>query len=478
MSTVFKNQGNNERELALTPVHDLVDMIKSKKLSPVDLMEVTLKRISELNPKLNAFLTIDEEEAMHAARIAEKALSSPRQLGPLHGIPISVKDLNATKGMKTTFGSLVYKDHIPDNEGTMVQRLRKSGAIVVGKTNTPEFGLCCTTENKLGDACRNPWNLEMNSGGSSGGAAASVASGITGLAQGSDGGGSTRIPACFCGVFGMKQTYGRVPKDIAPWGLSHVTSYDPISRNVKDAALLMNTIAGPDGIDYSCIRAPHPDYILALNSRLNPLKIAYSPDLDYGVNIDSDVKSAVEKAVRVFEEMGHGIEEATPATGDPFDTWDVTLSSRYYIPYGQLLYEHADDLMDYSRLAIECGQSLSGVEVAKAWVHIEKMRGVMLDFFQKYDLLLTPTTAVPAPKVGARGRGLGRGFIDWDFVPLTATFNLTGNPAASIPCGFSAKGLPIGLQIVGRLQDEAAVLRASAAFEEARPWASIYPPVS
>lgn len=467
-----------ERELCFTPAHKLADMIKSKKISPVELTEATLKRIKDINPKLNAYLTVVEEEAMQAARQAEKALTDGSKLGLLHGIPTSIKDLHPTKGIRTTMGSLVFKDFIPEVDGTVVARLKAAGAIIVGKTNASEFGMCGATENRLGDACRNPWNVERTPGGSSGGAAAAMAAGISPIAQGSDGGGSIRIPACYSGLYGLKATYGLVPKDYAPWGYSHITCLGPITWNVKDAALMMNVIAGPEGRDYTCIRKSPPDFLKGLDGRLKKMKIAWSPDLGYGVKVNPEVKSAVQAAVRVFQEMGHDVEEAAPDTGEPFDTWDVSVSSRYHIPNGYLLDKHADEITDYVKLGMECGRSLSGEEVARAWVHIEKMRGVTLDFFQKYDLLLTPTTAVPAPRVWARSREYGRNFMDWGFFPFTPVFNLTGNPAATVPCGFTADGLPIGLQIVGRMEDDVTVLRASAAFEEARPWASKRPPIS
>jgi aspartyl-tRNA(Asn)/glutamyl-tRNA(Gln) amidotransferase subunit A len=453
-------------------------MIRSRQLSPVELMEVILKRIKKLNPRLNAYLTVAEEEAMQAARQAEKALTTAAALGPLHGIPVSIKDLVPTKGLRTTMGSLVYRDFVPDSEGTMVRRLKQAGAIIVGKTNTPEFGLAAVTENKLGDACRNPWNTERNSGGSSGGAAASVAAGISPLAQGSDGGGSTRIPASFCGVFGLKANYGRVPKDVQPWGVSHISCLDPMTRNVRDAALMLKVMAGPDGLDYSCIRTPPPDFLKALDGGLGKLRIAWSPDLGYEVRVDPEVRSACEAAARLFAEMGHEVEEAAPATGEPFELWDVLLVTRSYLYLGFVLEQHAEEIMDYTRIALERARSLSGVEVARAWAQLERLRAVMRDFFERYDLLLTPATAVTAPPVGKRGRGRGCGFVDWDFAPFTCVFNLSGNPAASVPCGFSAEGLPIGLQIVGRLEDEVTVLRAAAAFEEARPWADKYPPLS
>ncbi|GAG31155.1 unnamed protein product, partial [marine sediment metagenome] len=253
----------------------------------------------------------------------EKALGVGANLGPLHGIPIPIKDLYLTKGIRTTFGSLVYKDLVPDTDETMVQRLKAAGAIVVGKTNTPEFGLAVLTENKFGDACRNPWNTEMNTGGSSGGAAASVAAGITSLAQSSDGGGSTRIPACFCGVLGLKGTYGRVPKRIEPWGVSQFSCLDTTARTVRDAALMINVMAGPDRLDYTCIKTAPPDFLKALDGRLNKLRIAFSPDLRYDVKVDPEVKSTFEAAVRVFEELGHEVEEAAPAIDAPFAIWDV-----------------------------------------------------------------------------------------------------------------------------------------------------------
>lgn len=468
-----------ERDLSFTPAYKLADMIKSKKLSPVELMEVTLKRIREINPKINAYLTVVDEEAMQAARKAEKNLSAGAEVGPLHGIPISIKDMQLTKGIRTTMGSLVYKDFIPDHEGTFIRRLKAAGAIIVGKTNTPEFGISFSTENKLGDACHNPWNTERTSGGSSGGAAAGVAAGIAPIAQGGDGAGSTRVPACFCGLYGLKGSYGRVPKEPTTWGgFSHISHIDAMTRSVRDTALMMSVLSGPDGIDFTCIRTPAPDFLKALDTGLKKLKVAWSPDLGYDVEVDPEVRSAIAAAVRVYTEMGHVVEEAAPATEEPFDTWDVLMATRFHFPLGFVLDEHEDKIMDYTKKAMECARSLSGLEVAKGWMQIEKIRAAMLDFFEKYDLLLTPTTAVPAFPIGKRACGRGRGLLDWEFCPFTCVFNLTGNPAASVPCGFSSDGLPIGLQIVGRREDEVTVLRASAAFEEARPWLGRHPPIS
>jgi aspartyl-tRNA(Asn)/glutamyl-tRNA(Gln) amidotransferase subunit A len=241
---------------------------------------------------------------------------------------------------------------------------------------------------------------------------------------------------------------------------------------------MMNVIAGPDGIDYTCIKTSPPDYIKAIEGKLKKLKIAWSPDLNYGIKVDTEVRSMVESATDVFVEQGHELEEAAPVTDMPFDVWDVAIATRNYLPFGFVLEKHGNDIMDYTKLAMECGRDISGVEVAKAWEQIEKFRGMMEDFFQKYDLLLTPTAAIPAFPVGQQNRKYGRGFMNWPFFPFTCMFNLTGNPGATVPCGFSSSDLPVGLQIIGRRGDEATVLQAAAVFEAVRPWADKYPLVS
>lgn len=472
---------NEDRELAFTPAYKLVRMIKSKRLSPVELIGAIFRRVEELNPKLNAYLTLVEEGAMQAARQAEAAVSREIDLGPLHGLPISIKDQYYTKGIRTTSGSLVYKDFVPNEEGSVVKRLKRAGAIIIGKTNLPEFGLANSLENKLGDACRNPWDTKRTAGGSSGGASASVAAGISPLALGSDGGGSIRIPASFCGDYGLKPTNGRVPYDPDPesGAIIDCACQGPITRNVRDAALMMNVMSGPDERDYTCIRATPPDFLNELDGSLEKLRIAWSSDLGCAdIDVDPEVKSIAETAVHAFKELGHEVEEATPALASPFNVWDIVVLSQVGMLSGFLLDEHANELMPYTKSCLEFARKLSGTEVAKAWMEVEKWRGAMLDFFQKYDLLITPTTAVPAFLIGEESKKLGYGLIDWGFTPFTPIFNLTHNPAATVPCGFSSDGLPVGLQIVGRLEDDVTVLQASAAFEKVKPWADKRPPVS
>ena len=470
---------NEDRELAFTPAHRLKELIKQKKLSPVELLEAILRRIEEINPKIDAYLTLAQEQAYEAAHKAERAVIAGNNLGPLHGIPVSIKDLKETKGIRTTYGSTVLRHNIPQSEGPLMKRLREAGAIIIGKTNTPECGLTAPTENNLA-VTRNPWNTERSPGGSSGGAGAAVAAGISPLAEGSDGGGSIRIPSALCGVFGLKATNGRVPLDVHDWGISPVSCYGPMTRNVRDAAMMLNVIAGPDKSDYTCIRTPAPDYLKALDSKMGTLRIAWSLDMGYGTPVGSEVATAFRSAVKVFDSLGHRTEEAAPKTAKPFETWSYVYLGLCYQAYG-FLFDHLDEITDYARANMELARNFKGTDVNKAWMEVERIRGAVLNFFEEYDLLLTPVTANPALKIGAYEKKLEpeqeqKGFFSpYPFLPV---FNLSRNPAASIPCGFSSEGLPIGLQIVGRLQDEVTVLQASAAFEQARPWADKYPPVS
>jgi aspartyl-tRNA(Asn)/glutamyl-tRNA(Gln) amidotransferase subunit A len=469
--------GLSDKELAFTAAHQLNVLIRQKKVSPVEVLDAIFSRVEAIDLHLNAFLSLAKDEAYSSAREAERAVIEGEDLGPLHGIPISIKDLIEVKSMPTTFGFAVLRNNIPKTEGLMIRRLRKAGAIIIGKTNTPEAGLAVHTENKLAET-RNPWNADRTPGGSSGGAAAAVAAGISPLAVGTDGGGSIRIPASLSGIYGLKPTNGRVPLDVKDWGVNHVLCLGPLTRNVRDAAMLLNVMAGPDKSDYTCIRTPRPDYLKELDGKTKRLRIAASLDLGYGVRVEPEVASAFENAVKVFESLGHSVEEAAPKTIPPFDLYDINVSTRVFFPFGFLFEEHPDELTDYAKFYLELARESRGVDVAKSWIEVEKIRGYFLDFFEEYNLLVTPTTAVTAFKIGQRDKSLGKGGIDWAFCPFTATFNLSRNPAASVPCGFSSQGLPIGLQIVGRLEEEVTVLQASLAFEQVRPWADNYPPFS
>ena len=470
---------SSDSELAFTSVYDLAQMIKGKKISPVELMEVIFRRINDLNPKLNAFLTLAEQEAMDSAKKAEELLSKGTDLGPLHGMPVGIKDLYNTKGIRTTYGSLVYKDNVPEEDGILARRLKAAGAIIIGKTNLPEYGCANFTENKLGDSCRNPWNVERTSGGSSGGAAASVASGMCPICPGSDGGGSIRIPASFCGVFGLKPTYGRIPYDTDPvYGATiDFICHGPMTRSVRDAAFLLEILSGPDQEDYNCIKKTPPAFLKLLDEKLSQLNIAWSPDMGYA-EVDPQVRSIVEASVQVFEEMGHKVEEASPPIDPPFCEWEIMTSAQNDLILGYHLDENPDLLMPYFKKSLEIGLKSSGADVINSFIEVGKWRAKMQDFFQTYDLFLSPTNAVGAFPIGAKGKKLAYGMVEWVFTPFTLIFNFTHHPAASVPCGFTSEGLPVGLHIVGRLEDEATILKASYAFEKIKPWVDKHPPVS
>lgn len=470
-----------DKELCFAPATEVRESIRSKKVSVPELVELFFNRIQDHNPKLNAYLALCQDEAMAAARAAQEAVQRGGTLGPLHGIPISVKDLEVTKGIPTTIGSLIFQDRVPDTDSAVVERVRQAGAIILGKTNTPEFGLSGTTENKLGDACRNPWNLERTPGGSSGGAAAALAAGLCTLATGSDGGGSIRIPASFSGVFGIKPSQGRVPR-YGGYGRPAANQFSqsgPLSRTVADSALLLQVLAGPDPRDPTSMRETPPEFMSNLNAGVRGLRIAWSADLGYA-GVDPEVARAAEQGARVFEELGSTVEEPPLVLEDPFPAfWDI-FATASYTSYGHLLDQHRDDFTEYGLGALEHGAEVTGADLSRGLLRVDQLRRQMEDFFDQYDLLLTPTMAVPAFVIEQRPSVIGGKQVDpfWGFLPFTFPINMTGQTASSVPCGFSSDAMPIGLHIIGPKGAEARVLQASAAFEQARPWSEKRPPVS
>jgi aspartyl-tRNA(Asn)/glutamyl-tRNA(Gln) amidotransferase subunit A len=470
-----------DADLCFASATGLSRLIRSREVSVVELTELFYRRIEELNPKLNAYLALCPDQAMAGARAAQEAVQRGDSLGPLHGIPISVKDLEMTKDIPTTLGSLVFRGRVPDVDSVVVERVRRAGAIILGKTNTPEFGLSGTTENKLGGACRNSWNTERTPGGSSGGAAAALATGMSTLATGSDGGGSIRIPASFSGVFGIKPSQGRVPR-YGGYGRPAANQFSqsgPMSRTVRDAAVLLQVMAGPDSRDPTSMREQPPDFMAGLDAGVRGWRIAWSANLGYAT-VDQEVARLTAEAARFFETLGATVEEPNLAIEDPFSAfWDI-FATAAYTSYGHLLEDHRDDLTDYGLRALEHGAYLSGADLNRALLRVDQLRRQMEDFFDGYDLLLTPTMAVPAFPIEQRPSVIGGREVEpfWGYLPFTFPINMTGQTAGSVPCGFSADGMPIGLHIIGPRGAEAKVLQASAAFEQARPWSDKRPQVS
>jgi len=468
-------------DLAFKPAWELRDLIASRKVSPVELTEMYLRRIEALNPKLNAYLTVTADEALASAKKAEQAVMRGQRLGPLHGVPISIKDLEMTRGTRTTFGSLIYKDFVPEIDSVVVERVRKSGAIILGKTNTPEFGLSATTENRVADPCRNPWDPQRTPGGSSGGAGAALIAGLCAIATGSDGGGSIRIPCSFTGTYGIKPTQGRVPRygGVGKTAPNQTSQSGPMSRTVKDSAILLQVLSGHDPRDPISLQQRPPNFLAALDKGVRGLRIAWSGNLGYAA-VEPEVMEATSKAARVFEELGATVEEPNLALSEPYPPFFDLFSTNTYAAYGHLYEEQRDKLADYSVTFMEHGKKVTGAQYARVIRYIDGLKLQMDTFMKRYDLLLTPSMAVVAFPIGRRPTKIAGRDSDpwWGFMPFTFPFNMTGQPAASIPCGFSKEGLPMGLHIIGRRGDEATVLRASAAFEQARPWHSRRPPVS
>ena len=487
----------NNDSLAFVPAVELSHLIKTKQVSPVELVDIYLKRIESLNPKLNAFLTVNGDRARVAAREAEKTLRKEIELPPLFGIPLSIKDLTSTRGIRTTYGSLAYVDFVPDEDTAPVERLIRAGAIILGKTNTPEFGLSPTTENNLGEDCRNPWNTDYVSGGSSGGSAVSVAAGLAPMATGTDGGGSVRIPASICGIYGIKPTKGRVPATAGFNGMPLFSALGPLTRTVLDAALMLNVIAGPDPRDPTCLRERPPDFVKAIETEdnLKKLRIAWSPDLGFAA-VEPEIVSVTQAAALSFETFGCSIDEASPNIGDARENiWNPIAFADTYAEQADVLKHKSHLLTSYVKANLETGERITGAEYSNALKKLWLFQSSIEAFFNQYDLLLTPVLAVPPFPRHIRPRGVDLRKVNphlfypgeiagkrvpprHGFYPFTYPFNITGQPAASVPCGFSKEGLPIGLQIVGRIGEDATVLQASAAFERTHPWSGHRPPLS
>ena len=470
-----------DADMAFAPATELRRLIQSKEVSIVELVELFYQRIDSINPRLNAYLALCQDQALDQARSSQDAVQRGDSLGPLHGIPISVKDLEMTKGIPTTLGSAVFRDRTPDIDSVVVERIRQAGAIILGKTNTPEFGLSGTTENKVSDPCRNPWNTERTPGGSSGGAAAALASGLCTLATGSDGGGSIRIPASFSGVFGIKPSQGRVPR-YGGYGRPAANQFSqsgPLSRTVGDAALLLQVLSGDDPRDPTCMRETTPDFSADLDNGVRGWRIAWSPDLGYA-GVDPEVVRVTSEAAQVFQELGAEVEEPQLVVEDPFPAFWDAFATAAYTSYGHLMSEHEDEFTDYGLRSLQHGASVSGADLSRALLRVDLLRRQMENFFDRYDLLLTPTMAVPAFPIEQRPGVIGGKTVEpfWGYLPFTFPINMTGQTASSVPCGFSADGMPIGLHLVGPRGSEAKVLQASAAFEQARPWSQKRPPVS
>jgi len=469
--------------------------IRRGEISPVDVVEAHLDRIECHNDETNSYVTVLAERARDRAREVEHAVANGQDPGPLAGVPVAIKDLCPVADVRLTFGSKPFADHVASESAILVERLEEAGGIVLGKTNTPEFGHKGTTDNRLHGPTSTPFDLAHNAGGSSGGSAAAVADGLVPIAQGGDGGGSIRIPASLCGVYGFKPSFGRVPFEARPDGFLEHTPFihrGPLTRTVADAALAMDVMAGPHPADPFSLPARSGRFRDAFDRSVGHLEVAYSPDLGL-FPVEPAVETAVEDAVGVFRDCGATVEEADPpldhdrqavlsAWQTGYDVFNAALVEGIESELG-VDYLGADrDAASPEFVAVaERGREYSALEARRA----ERVRTDVYDafrsLFREYDLLVTPTVAVSAVEnddADTVGPGTVAGepvdpLIGW---ALTYPFNMTGHPVASLPADFGDGTTPVGLQLVGPRHADDAVLAASAAFERERPWQDAYPP--
>ncbi len=465
------------QDLAFAPALEQARLVREKEVSPVELVELYSKRISELNPKLDAYLTVVPELAMEAAREAEARLGSD-DLPAFHGVPISIKDLDDTAGIRTTCGTKAWAERVPDRDGHVAARIKQAGFIILGKTNTPEFGKSVVCEPDGYPPCRNPWNPDHTPGGSSGGAASALAAGLCPVSQGSDGGGSIRTPAACCGVFGLKPSRGRI--SFTPAFPSLFGVHGPLARTVADAAALLDVMAGYETGDV--FWAPAPERPFALQAAREPgrLRIAASTKPTNDLPVDPVALRSVEEAAELLTELGHDVVEADPDYGELPMMSHMALRAAGMVSHEQ--FPRPEELGDVARFLYEAGRNMGVADYMTALDEVQKQNRRVIAFFDDVDVLLTPTLSVRPPRVGELKELINNPDALTIAQKMSQTFlsiwNNTGQPAASVPFDIASDGLPVNIQLVGRPADDATLLRLSAQVEAARPWAQRRPPVS
>jgi aspartyl-tRNA(Asn)/glutamyl-tRNA(Gln) amidotransferase subunit A len=455
-------------DLVWLSASELVTRYRTRQLSPLEVTRAVLQQIDALNPRLNAFCLVARDEALAQAAASEARWMRGEPRGELDGVPVSIKDLILTRGWPTLRGSKTVDPAGPWNDDApAVARLRESGAVLLGKTTTPEFGWKGVTDSPLTGVTRNPWNPAKTPGGSSGGGAAAVASGMGALTIGTDGGGSIRIPCAFTGVFGLKPTFGRVPAwPLSPFGT--VAHLGPMTRTVHDAALFMNVLAQPDPRDWLTLPEDGRDYRIGLDDGVRGWRIAYSSDLGYA-RVDREVEAIVARAAQRFAELGAIVEAVSPA----LEGADAVFRAHWYSGAAYVLKSFTPKqkaLMDPG--LVETAEQGAGYTMLELYEAMQRRGGFGIEmsrFHQHYDLLLTPTVPLAAFDAGRNVADIVKEKQWTDWTPFSYPFNLTQQPAATIPCGLTADGLPVGLQIVGPRYADARVLRAARAFESLQP---------
>ncbi|MFA5914016.1 MAG: amidase [Burkholderiales bacterium] len=467
-------------ELCFLPASELAQRIRRKELSARELMQASLAQIERLNPKLNAIVSLYAEQALAQARAADEKQARGEALGALHGLPVAHKDLFLTRGMRTTFGSPIFRDFVPDQNLLLVDRLQAAGAISIGKTNTPEFGAGSQTFNAVFGKTLNPYDTSKTCGGSSGGSAVALAAGMVPLADGSDMGGSLRCPANFCNVVGLRTSPGRVPVWPAKTGWGTLGVEGPMARTVGDCALMLSAIAGWDAKSPIAIAEPGTLFARPLARDFKGVRIAWSADLG-GLPLDARVAAVLAAQRATFAALGCAIEDATPDLSDADGIFMTLRAWQFELAYGELLDRHRDLLKDTVVWNIEAGRKLSGPDIGAAELKRTALFQRMHAFMQRHEFLILPVNQVPPfdvnqPYVAEINGVKMDNYIAW--MKSCYFITVTGHPAISVPCGFTAEGLPVGVQIVGRHQDDFGVLQLAYAFEQATQLWRRRPPIA
>ncbi len=468
----------SDTEICFSTATELSRRIRSRKLSATEVLEAHLSQIDRLNPKINAIVTLAPEQARDQARSADQALSRRSKTGPLHGLPMAHKDLVWTQGIRTTFGSLAHKDFVPTQDALIVERLKRAGAITIGKTNTPEFGAGSQTYNQVFGETRNPYDTSKTCGGSSGGAAVALACGMQPLADGSDTGGSLRNPANFCNVVGFRPSPGRVPIWPSQVGWYTISVQGPMARTVQDAALMLSVIAGPDPRSPISITESGGCFAAPLQRDFRGTRIAWSPTLG-GLPVDPRVARVLEGQRHVFESLGCQVQERTPDLNEAdfvFRTWRAW---RFELTLSALSPGQRAQLKETLHQEIEAAQKLKGTDLSRAELQRTQLYHRVREFMETYEFLICPVNQVPPFDVKQRYVEEINGvrmnsYIDW--MQSCWRISVLGLPAISVPAGFTPEGLPVGIQIVGRHQDDLGVLQLAKAFEEATGFWKQRPP--
>ncbi len=470
----------NPTELCFLPAVELARLIRSREVSALEVTQAHLAQIERVNPQVNAIVTLLPERALSGAREIDTRLSQGDDPGPLAGLPVAHKDLAATRGVRTTFGSPIFKDFVPDVDSIVVQRLAAAGAVMVGKTNTPEFGAGSQTFNPVFGATRNPYDLGKTCGGSSGGAAAALACGMIPIADGSDLGGSLRNPASFCNVVGLRPSAGRVPNWPSFSGWFSLSVAGPMARTVPDSALMLSAIAGPDTRSPISIEEPGGRFAAPLERDFRGVRIAWCRDFG-GLPFEPEVLQVTASGRKILEDLGCVVEDATPEFGEADEIFRVLRAWNFELSHGELYKTKRGLMKDTVVWNIEEGIRLSGPQVGAAERKRTELFHRMRQFMENYEFLAAPVAQVlpfdvSQPYVTRIAGCELDTYIDW--MKSCYWVSVTGQPAASVPCGFSAGGLPVGLQIVGRHRDDFGVLQLAHAFEQASGCWRRRPPIA